>query len=470
MTTETDTFVDRWTAQLRSKSAAYIVSLVVLAVLVVVRIWDPLPLQMLRLKSFDLYQQIHPRVPTRLPIVIVDLDEESLGAYGQWPWPRSLVAELVEKLVALDAGVIGFDIVFAEPDRLSPDMLSTALFGIDENIQEMLTRLPRNDAILASTLRRGRVVLGQSMTHRLVPGAAAEKPRIHQFAEYGGDPRPYLFNFPGIIRNLAELEDVATGLGMFTLRPEVDGVVRRVPMVMRHGPDIYPSLTLEMLRVATGQYGIGIRSNRAGITSIIIPTLDGKGITIPTDAAGRTWINYTPHDRGRYISAKDVLDGTIPLQRIRGHFVLVGTSAVGLLDLRPTPIDNAMPGVEIQAQLLETILTADYLIRPNYADTVELSVLIGMCLLIVVVVQRGRAVWTFFSFDALVAVLLGLSWYLYIDRGLLLGVAYVALCGLFLYSVVIYLDYVREETARRQIRTAFSQYESDPISLDTELA
>lgn len=464
MTTATNIVAkNRWTAALGWQKTPYIVTLVVIIVLVAVRVWDPVPLQVLRLKSFDLYQQIHPRKPTSVPVVIVDFDEESLAAYGQWPWPRSLLAELVNKLMALEAGVIGFDIVFAEPDRLSPDKIATALYGVDADIQKILMRLPGNDAIFASTLERSRVVLGQSMTHRPVPSSAANEPRKHQFAEYGGDPRPYLINFPGIVRNVPELEAAAAGLGMFTHKPEIDGVVRRVPMVMRHGDDIYPSLTLEMLHIATGQYGLGIKSNQAGISSIIVPTRGGKGFTIPTDAAGRIWINYTPHDRGRYVSAKDVLDGTVPRQRIKGHFVLVGTSAVGLLDLKSTPVDNAMPGVEIQAQLLETILADKILIRPNYATTIELIVLIGLCLLMAVVVQWERAVWTFFSFGALIAMLVGLSWYLYVEKGMLLGVAYIALCGLVLYSIIIYLDYVREESARRQIRTAFSQYLSPAL-------
>ena len=140
-------------------------------------------------------------------------------------------------------------------------------------------------------------------------------------------------------------------------------------MIVRYGDDVYPTLVLDMLRVATGQNAIAVKSDPAGINSILIQT-PGGGITIPTDAAGRAWVNYAPHDRGRYVSAKDVLAGTVPAGRLRGHFVLVGTSAIGLQDLRTTPVDDAMPGVEIHAQLLETILSDAYLHRPSYAITV----------------------------------------------------------------------------------------------------
>ena len=155
-----------WTAAIRSKGTIYAVAAALTVGLVLLRVWDPLPLQMLRFKAFDLYQRVEPRVPAPLPIVIVDLDDESLAAYGQWPWPRSLLADLVNNLMAMGAGVIGFDIVFSEPDRLSPDRVAEALRGVDDAARQALAKLPANDALFAQTIRRARVVLGQLMTSR----------------------------------------------------------------------------------------------------------------------------------------------------------------------------------------------------------------------------------------------------------------------------------------------------------------
>ena len=451
-----------WTAAIRSKGALYAVAAVLTVGLVLLRVWDPLPLQMLRFKAFDVYQRVEPRVPAPLPITIVDLDDESLAAYGQWPWPRSLLADLVNNLMAMGAGVIGFDIVFAEPDRLSPDKVAEALRGIDEAARQALAKLPSNDALFAQTIARARVVLGQSMTNRPQATTSAEKARKTQVAELGGDPRPKIFAYLGITRNLPELEAAAAGLGIFSIKPEIDGIVRRVPMIVRYGDDVYPTLVLDMLRVAAGQNAIAVKSDRAGINSILIQT-PGGGITIPTDAAGRTWISYAPHDRGRYVSAKDVLAGTVPAGRLRGHFVLVGTSAVGLQDLRATPVDDAMPGVEIHAQLLETILSDAYLLRPSYAITVELVVLIAMSVLMTVMISRVGAAWSLFAGVALVGALLAGSWYLYVEHGVLLGVAYIAVGSFILYSVLTYLNYVREQSERRQVRAAFSQYMSPAL-------
>ena len=451
-----------WTAAIRSKGTIYAVAAALTVGLVLLRVWDPLPLQMLRFKAFDLYQRVEPRVPAPLPIVIVDLDDESLAAYGQWPWPRSLLADLVNNLMAMGAGVIGFDIVFSEPDRLSPDRVAEALRGVDDAARQALAKLPANDALFAQTIRRVRVVLGQSMTSRPQVAASAEKARKTQVAELGGDPRPSIYAYLGIVRNLPGLEAAAAGLGIFSIEPEIDGIVRRVPMIVRYGDDVYPTLVLDILRVATGQNAIAVKSDPAGINSILIQTPSG-GITIPTDAAGRAWVNYAPHDRGRYVSAKDVLAGTVPAGRLRGHFVLVGTSAIGLQDLRTTPVDDAMPGVEIHAQLLETILSDAYLHRPSYAITVELVVLIAMSALMTVMISRVGAAWSLFAGGALVAALLAGSWYLYVERGVLLGVAYIAVGGFILYSILTYINYVREQAERRQVRTAFSQYMSPAL-------
>ncbi len=171
-------------------------------------------------------------------------------------------------------------------------------------------------------------------------------------AALGGDPEAYLFSFPGLLRNVPVLENAAAGRGLFSIRTERDGIVRRVPMVMQAQGNIMPSLTFEMLRVATGASTILIRMDEAGIKSVALP-----GLEMPTDRNGQLWVHFAPHDQARYVSAIDVLEGRVTADRVSRRLVLVGTSAAGLLDLKTTPIDPAMPGVEIHAQVLESILT-----------------------------------------------------------------------------------------------------------------
>ena len=445
---------------MRQYGTMYSVALVLIAVFILVRYWDPPPVEVARLKSFDFYQQAHPRQlpPGPIPVKIIDIDEESLAELGQWPWPRTLLAKLVTKLTEARVAAIGFDVVFAEPDRSSPDSLIETVEGIDESTRELIAGLPRNDMVFAEAVKRSPTVLGQSTTTRVSPIQRETKAVKTAVAEIGGDPRPKLFDFLGITRNIAELEAVAKGLGMFTLKPEIDGVVRRVPMFVKVEDKLYPSLTLEMLRVATGKNAVAIKSNAAGIDSVV-----AKPFVIPTDSYGRTWVHYAPHSRDRYISAKDILDGSFDAARLRGHFILVGTSAVGLLDIKATPVDDAMPGVEVHAQLLETVFTQSHLDRPNIALTLELALIIGMSVLLVILVPLVGAIWSLLVGFGVTVVLLGGSWYLYTEENIMLDAIFPAAAGFVLYSVLTYMNYVREEAQRRQVRTAFAHYMSPAL-------
>ena len=208
--------------------------LFLLAVLLAIRVWDPYPLEELRLRSFDLYQNISPRKSTVRPVVIVDIDEESVSAYGQWPWPRTILADLLARLYEWQAAAIAFDVVFAEPDRASPREAAKHFRNLDEATREVLIRLPTNDAIFAEVISRGKVVVGQSGTNTSNTRSLEKYPETG-FATVGPDPRPYLVGFPHLLRNLPELEQSAAGRGLFSINPERDGIVRRVPIVMKAG-------------------------------------------------------------------------------------------------------------------------------------------------------------------------------------------------------------------------------------------
>ena len=195
---------------------------------------------------------------------------------------------------------------------------------------------------------------------------------------WAADARPFLLNFPGLLRNVPVLEQAGSGRGLFTIRAERDGIVRRVPIVMQAQGTIMPSLTLEMLRVVSGSSTVLIRSDNAGVQSAAVP-----GFVIPTDRNGQLWIHFAPHDLARYVSAADILEGKVPADRVARRLVLVGTSAVGLLDSKTTPIDPVMPGVEVHAQVFESVLTQSVLSAPNYAVGVELcaALLLGVAII-----------------------------------------------------------------------------------------
>ncbi len=445
----------RWFA--RRFGYARLLCLALLILLAALRIADPAPIEELRVRTFDTFQLIEPRVKTARPVTIVDIDEKSLAKLGQWPWPRTRVADLITNLTQQGAVVIAFDIIFAEPDRLNPDVAADTIRNLDEETKNKLRALPSNDQVLADAMRNSRVVLGESGLPYVIRETDSSLP-LTGLAMLGEDPQRFMLDFPGLLRNTPVLEAGAGGRGLFTIRTERDGIVRRVPMIMQAQGATMPSLSFEMLRLATGTDTIFIKSDVAGIKSVAV-----KGFEVPTDRNGQLWVHFARHDPSIYVSAADVLDGTMAPDAVRQKLVLIGTSAVGLLDVKTTPIDPVMPGVEIHAQVLEAALTKSLLLRPTWSSVVEFlaAVLLGIAVIWV-------APW--FGPVALVAVgaliaaaLMGTSWYYYSQHRLLIDFTYPLLSTTVIYLTLIFSSFVREQAQRRQTRSAFGRYLSPAL-------
>src|SRR5467141_3877014 len=309
---------------------ARLMCLALLIGLAALRIADPAPVEELRVRTFDTFQRIDPRVKTARPVTIVDIDEASLAKLGQFPWPRTRIADLITGLTKLGAVVIAFDIVFSEPDRLNPDVAADTFRNLDEMTREKLRALPSNDQFFADVMRHSRVVLGESG----LPDVQSELDKslpVTGLAMLGEEPQPFMVEWAGLLRNVPVLEAAAAGRGLFSIRQERDGIVRRVPMLMLAQGATMPSLSFEMLRVATGTDTIFIKSEKAGIKSVAV-----KGFEVPTDHNGQLWIHFARRDPSIYVSASDVLEGRVAPERIARKLVLIGTSAVGLLDLKTT--------------------------------------------------------------------------------------------------------------------------------------
>ena len=436
-----------------SRYLIYIVALVAIAILIFIRAWDPMPVESLRHRQFDLFQNLEPRETEKFPAVIVDVDEESLAAFGQWPWPRTLLAGLVVTLQRAGAIGIGFNFLFPEADRASPDKWVQTAPQLSEEIARALKRMPSNDGIFARQIRRARVVMGQSTTTREIGGQREDIARKASIVKVGGEPLGHLFGFLGITRNLPVLEKSAAGLGMVTLLPESDGVVRRPPLLIRVGREIYPTMALEMLRVALNKPSLVIKSDANGLTGVTI-----AGLLVPTDESGRIWFHYAPHDRARFVSAKDVLHGDVGAERLKGKLVLIGTSAAGFLDFKATPVDDAMASVEIQAQMLEAILSKAYLTRPDFVIIIEYVSIALFGLLLLVHIPGLKPIFRFVSGVPVLGGVIGASWYLFDSGGILLDVTFPAISGLVLYIVLVSIYYVKEEAQRREVRRAFGHY------------
>src|SRR3979411_839055 len=213
----------RWFA--RKFGYARLICLALLIGLAALRIADPAPIEELRVRIFDAFQRIDPRVKKARPVAIVEFDEKGLGKLGQWPWPRTRIADLVANLTRLGAVVIAFDVIFSEPDRLNPDAAADTFRNLDEATRDKLRALPSNDQVLADTMRRALGVLGESGLPYVISDLDKTLP-VTGLAMLGEDPQRFMFNFPGLLRNTPVLEKAAAGRGLFTISPERDGIVR----------------------------------------------------------------------------------------------------------------------------------------------------------------------------------------------------------------------------------------------------
>ena len=429
------------------------VCIVLLFALVPLRLADPRPLEELRVRTFDFFQVLRPRPQELRPVVIVDIDEESLKAIGQWPWPRTTVADLITQITRLGAVAIGFDIIFPEPDRMSPAIAERSFRGIDAETRAKLDTLPSNDEALADAIRHSRVVVGQAGAAAPEPVTPADAALQTGFAVRGPDPSPYLVTFRGLLRNVPPIEQAAAGRGLFSIDPESDGIIRRVPIIMKAQGSLVPSLSLEMLRVVTGSSAILVRVDQAGVQAVAVP-----GLEIPTDRNGQFWVHFNRHDPTRYVSAKDVLQGNVPPDRSAGKLVLIGTSAIGLLDLKTTPTDAAIPGVEVHAQILESVLSKSNLVNPNYAIGAELALAVLFGLAIIIAAPMLPASIVIVLGGCLIAGLIGLSLYLFVEHNLLIDFTYPLISSWLIYLVLTFVNYLREQKQRRQIRSAFGYY------------
>ncbi len=447
-----------WLVARRLIGSSRFVGLVLLVALTGLRFVDPLPLEALRLRVFDFYQVMQPRVITSRPVTIVDIDETSLKQLGQWPWPRTVIADLVTRLASMGAVAIGFDVFFPEPDRMSPALAAATFRDLDDETRKKLAALPDNDAIFAQAIHRARVVLARTGLPTASADTADDDLVQTGVAALGEDPSPFLFHFPGLLHNLPLFENAASGRGLVTIPPERDGIVRRVQLAMVVDDAAAPSLTIEMLRVATGADSIMITTDAGGIRSIGVPKLK-----LPTDGKGQVWPHFARHDPDKFVSASAVLDGTVAANLIAGKLVLIGTSALGLLDNKTTPVEAAMPGVEVHAQILESALNGSLLSYPLWAPLVEILAAALISLALIVWAPRLGAETLFLAGAIVAAFIVAASWYAYAEHRLMLDATYPLGSTFTIFLAMVATNYINEQNAKRKIRSAFGQYLSPDL-------
>ncbi|MGF1627597.1 MAG: CHASE2 domain-containing protein [Alphaproteobacteria bacterium] len=452
----------------RSNLFGLVLPIALLAAVLAGKIYEPAFVGSLRLMLFDTYQRIHPRPYQPVPVRIVDIDDQSLTRIGQWPWPRDVLANLVDRLDEAGAAVIAFDSVFAEPDRHSPALIAESWRQGPAELAALAPpplALPDYDSRFAASIAAAPVVIG----HILTNAAGARLPEVRWgMATNGDDPRRFVYGFDGAATALPQFEAAAQGNGSLNVVPDADGVIRRVPLLFRAGDLLVPSLAAEALRVAQGAGTYVVRSSGAsGVESFGassgVADLRIGGLVIETDPRAAIWIHFTGPRPERFVPAWQVLADAADPALLAGHIVLVGTSAAGLRDLRATPLDSAAPGVEVHAQLLEQLLTGARLNRPDWAPGAEFSFIAFVGLLLIVLLQRMGPILCAVVGAVTAAAAFAGSWLVFVGEGLLIDPLIPALSVLAVYLVTTLIGYIRTDSERAFVRRAFGRYLSPDL-------
>ena len=428
------------------------------------------PLDRIGLLLFDSYQRAAPRSYQPTPVRVVDIDEETIRRMGQWPWPRSDIALLTDRLAEAGAATVAYDIVFSEADRTSPARIAERLWQRGERGAALtaLAGLPDNDTVLAEAFARAPVVTGYFLVQ--AGGGPPPEPKAG-IALAGSPPQGEIASYARAIQSLPALSEAAPGAGFISLPGDGDGIVRKAPLLAMANGQLLPSLALDALRQAQG----------AG--AIVVKTSDGSGegggaagqpvslkvgqFEVPVTADGSLWLHYTRPEPSRTIAAWKILSGDMSPQQLEeafaGTIVFVGAGAIGLRDLVSTPLGSRELGVMVHAQAAEQMILGRFLVRPDWAPGLERALLLVLGIGLALALPGLGAVRGAVLGLVLVGGMIGGSWYGFTRAQFLLDPTWPVLALVLAYLVETALTFYREERRRAYIHHAFDRYLSPEL-------
>ena len=437
---------------------------------------DPHFLNILELKTLDLRFLSRGKIPTSEKVALVTIDEKSLDELGRWPWPRTRMAQLLDALVKAEAGVVGFDIVWAEPDENSDLKSLTAVKQklaelklsnreLDRFLAEAL-KTADSDRILAESLARSqRGILGYFFHFSPREGAGKggkeppkDPPPLTSFnlvkftSEEAARVPLFEASYPEV--NIPVLSQAAEGAGYFNIFPDPDGTVRWAPLVIKYQDRFYCAPSLAVLQKYMEGSPLALRIAEFGVEQVRL----GK-LSIPTNEEGRVLINYRgPQKTFPHYSATDVIHGRVPPKAFQGKIVLVGATAIGIYDMRVTPFEHVFPGLEIHANVIDSILQGQFLHRPNWITLVDILIIAGVGLILGGLLPRVKALWGALVGGGLFLSVLALGKILFESQGVWMNLTYPTLNLVFIYLGVTGYRYMTEEREKKKIRGAFQYY------------
>ena len=418
------------------KNSNYITFTVILVILIAVKIINPSFVKSISYLSFDVYQKIFSE-KKETDVVIVDIDEKSLGKFGQFPWNRNVFAKILDQLNNSDPKAIGFDIFFTEKDKQSPDAIIKSYNLIPSDVSE-LQNLKGPDQVFSEKLKESKSVIAVLGSN--VPSHSNyDRKAKARFLSKGGDPKNFSYSYPHSIGSLEILEKNVKGLGSISFLDQLDGIIRSLPMIVRFDNKLYPTMGLEMVRVGSKQKNIYIELNELGIQRV-----SARPHKIKTDPNGIIWIKYKKSSKSQYISASEVYDGNFERNLFNNKYVLIGASAQGLFDLVKIPLGITVPGVEVHANVIENILDQSYLIRNPNTYLFELLFSIVVALLTFILSQKIKPKFSLLIFFGNILLIIIIGFSIYKFRSELVDISYPIFMVALTFLSGLYFRFIEE--------------------------
>ena len=415
----------------------YIIFFILLILLITIKIINPPFIKSISNLSFDLYQKAFTLEKKDTDVIIIDIDEDSLGKFGQFPWSRSVFAKILDQLNTSNPKAIGFDIFFAEKDKQSPEEIIKSYNLIPSDMIN-LQKLKSHDEVFAEKLKESKsiiAVLGSNVpSHSNYDRKAKAK-----FLSKGGDPKQFTYSYPYSIGSLESLEENVKGLGSISFLDQSDGIIRSLPLLVRFNEKLYPTMGLEMVRVGSKQKNIYVELNEVGIKRI-----SARPHKIKSDPNGIIWIKYKKSLKEQFISASKVYDGEFKKDFFENKYVLIGASAQGLFDLVKTPLGITIPGVEVHAKVIENILDQSYLLRnPNtYIFELLFSILVALITFVLSQKIKPKYSLSIFFGNILAIIIIGFSIYKF--RSELVDISYPIFIVTLTFLTGLYFRFIEE--------------------------
>ena len=418
------------------KYTNYFIFLILLVFLILIKIINPAFVKSISYLSFDLYQKVFAEKKDS-DVVIIDIDENSLGKFGQFPWNRKVFADILDKINESNPKAIGFDIFFTEKDKQSPDEIIKSYGLIPSDIAE-LQKLKSPDEIFSEKLKQSKsiiAVLGSNVPSH----SNYDRKAKARFLSKGGNPKEFTYSYPYSIGSLEVLEKDVKGLGSISFLDQLDGIIRSLPLVVQFDKKIFPTMGLEMVRVGSKQKNIYVELNEVGIQRI-----SARPHKINSDPNGIIWIKYKKSDKNQFISAGDVYDGKFQSDFFTDKYVLIGASAQGLFDLVKTPLGITVPGVEVHANVIENILDQSYLIRNPNTYIFELLFSIIVALITFILSQRVKPKLSLSIFFGNILAIIVIGFCIYKFRSELVDMSYPIFIVTVTFLTGLYFRFIEE--------------------------